>query len=48
MLPMALVLVVQAFVQQLLVNVFFMLAGAVEHLNIGLVEAVRLVVGCSL
>ena len=40
-------LVAQVFVQPLRVSVFFMLVEAVGQLNIGLVEAERLVVGCS-
>lgn len=43
-----LVLAAQVFVQPFQGSVFFMLAVVVVQLNIGLVEAVRLVVGCSL
>jgi hypothetical protein len=42
------VLAAQAFVQPFQGSVFSMLAVVVVQLNIGLVEAVRLVVGCSL
>jgi hypothetical protein len=42
------VLAAQVFVQLSMVSVFFMLVAVVVQLNIGLVEAVHLVVGCNL
>jgi hypothetical protein len=42
------VLAAQVFVQLSMVSVFFMVVVVVVQLNIGLAEAVHLVVGCNL